>query len=230
MCFQVDPAIEDIRRWLRERSRRVLDHVQDRAAGVGPEEIRHAAVLLTLRLQENSDPELLFVVRSSRLRHHPGQIAFPGGRVDEEDESHRHAALREAEEEVGIRPEQVLELGLLDDQYTSVSRFVVTPMLGLLDPEAEVRIASEENEAFFWISLYELQEGCRPVRLRAPGEPWKREGQWIFPTPHGGLWGLSSRITRNFLNQDGLLEAIRSLPLCSLPFSRHRQPGVPPGR
>ncbi|MCA9786062.1 MAG: CoA pyrophosphatase [Candidatus Cloacimonetes bacterium] len=194
--------LDGFEEFLARRSRRVLDFVDDKPAhrGTGAATgARQSAVLVCLAADHGNDLRLLYVVRSRTLTHHPGQIGFPGGRVEPADGGLVQAALRETLEEVAIPAERVRVLGLLDDQYTSASQHVVTPVLGMLDPEAQPRIVSDENESLFWMGLARLEAECRPVTLRAPGEPWKREGQWVFPTPCGPLWGLSSRITHNLL-------------------------------
>lgn len=192
--------------FLSARSRRVLDQV-DGVSVIPGGSVRPSAVLVCLDHRPGAAPDLLFVVRSRSLRHHPGQIGFPGGRVDPGDGGAVYTALREAREEVGILPGQVELLGLLDDQFTSASHHTVTPVVVRLLPGAEPRITSDENQSLFRIDLATLEAGCRPVSRRAPGEPWCREGQWVFPTPEGLLWGLSARITHHLLTQLGLFAA-----------------------
>src|SRR5512138_1389868 len=75
------------------------------------------------------EPELLFIVRKSDLARHPGQIAFPGGRAEPSDRDLAHTALRETHEELGISPDRIEVLGLLDDVPTP-TQFVITPVVG----------------------------------------------------------------------------------------------------
>jgi 8-oxo-dGTP pyrophosphatase MutT (NUDIX family) len=199
-------ALARFRLFLSTRCRRVLDLVDNLPVGP-PDGARRSAVLVCLRLFGDASPSVLFVVRSRLLTHHPGQIGFPGGRVEEGDGGPVDTALREAREEVDILPSQVELLGLLDDQYTRVSQHVVTPVLVRLLPDARPCIASDENERLFHITADELEAGGHVIRLRAPGEPWCRERQWQFPTAEGPLWGLSARITHNLLEQFRLFRA-----------------------
>jgi 8-oxo-dGTP pyrophosphatase MutT (NUDIX family) len=73
---------------------------------------------------------LLFIRRAADLAHHRGQIAFPGGRQEPSDASFVDTALREAHEEIGLRPNDVRVLGTLDDIETMTSRFLITPIAG----------------------------------------------------------------------------------------------------
>lgn len=92
--------------------------------------LRPAAVLAPV-IKRGRALSMLFTVRSESLRSHKGQISFPGGRRDETDASIAANALREANEEVGIEPGDVEVLGYLDD-YPTISRYLVTPVVGLV--------------------------------------------------------------------------------------------------
>lgn len=89
---------------------------------------RHAAVLMLFT--DEPDPALTFVTRAETLRKHPGQMALPGGGVDETDLDRAHTALREANEEIGLKPEEVTVLGQLPALWVPASRFDVTTVLG----------------------------------------------------------------------------------------------------
>ena len=112
-----------------------------------PGKLTPAAVLVPV-VPGSSGPELVFTVRNSRLRRHPGQISFPGGRVDPEDHDVGHTALREAEEELGIRQSDVELLGSLDTCITGTG-FSVVPVVGLLGADYPYRLAASEVEEVF---------------------------------------------------------------------------------
>ena len=90
--------------------------------------LRAAAVLAAIRPETET---LILTKRSSALKHHPGQVAFPGGKQDETDASLEAAALREAHEEVGLNPEQVSIVGRLP-QHETVTGFLVQPFIGII--------------------------------------------------------------------------------------------------
>ncbi len=91
----------------------------------------HASVLIPLVVRD--EPTLLLTRRTDHLTDHPGQISFPGGRAEAEDADAVATALREAHEEIGLAPANVEVLGTLPT-YTTVTAFIVTPVVGLLQP------------------------------------------------------------------------------------------------
>lgn len=95
---------------------------------------RRAAVLVPI-LPRESGLDLLFTSRSAELKTHAGQVSFPGGSIDP-GESPRDAALREAREEVGLDPSHVELIGELDETPTFVAGFVITPVVGVVQPWA----------------------------------------------------------------------------------------------
>src|SRR5436309_8312912 len=105
---------------------------------------RKAAVLLGLFDQEG-EPTILFIRRSSTLRAHSGEIAFPGGGVDQTDSSPIMAALREAQEEIGLDPARVEVLGVLQPVFTVVSNYLVIPVVAFL-PRGLGTLQLQESE------------------------------------------------------------------------------------
>ena len=104
----------------------------------------HYAALRERGLIRRGDAlSMLFTVRAQHLRSHRGQISFPGGGRDEGDRDAVDNALREAQEEVGIDPARVEVIGYLDD-YPTLTRYLVTPVVGLIEGEPELEI--DENE------------------------------------------------------------------------------------
>ena len=163
--------------------------------------LRRAAVLLLLYPDPAGGEEiLLFTRRTETLSSHRGQISFPGGRIDPMDTDATAAALREAQEEVGLDPSGVQVVGTLPDVYTVVSSFLITPVVG----QALVRPAFVPNPA----EVAELIE----VPLAALRDPAIHRTQ-THATPRGpvvvhyyqygsyNIWGATARILYTFLGE-----------------------------
>ncbi len=152
-----------------------------------------AAVLVSLVL--GAEPGVLLTKRTAHLAKHPGQVSFPGGRIDAGDASPEHAALREAAEEVGLSPGDVELLGRLDD-YVTGTGYVVTPVLGLLPDGAELHdlrlVPSPEEVAHvFALPLSVLLDPAAPERRRAHFRGAWREF-WVWPHPDHYIWGATA--------------------------------------
>ena len=130
----------------RRRSRLRGDHVVDARVDV-PEILRNAAVLVPL-VDHPGSMNVLLTLRTAGLPHHAGQVAFPGGRLDDTDRDPVHTALREAEEEIGLPPGNVDIVGRLDDYITGTG-YVVAPIVGFVEPgEDYVPDPSEVDDVF----------------------------------------------------------------------------------
>lgn len=97
---------------------------------------REAAVLIAVT--DRPQPGVLFIVRPEEMRMHPGQVAFPGGKVDDDDRDPAHTALREAWEELGIEPTSVRLCGLADP-YRTITNYRVTPVVGVVPPDLSLK-------------------------------------------------------------------------------------------
>ncbi|MBB3711375.1 8-oxo-dGTP pyrophosphatase MutT (NUDIX family) [Limimaricola variabilis] len=156
--------------------------------------LRQAGVLVAVHLGGDG-PRLWLTKRSARLRHHPGQIAFPGGKVDQGDDGPVGAALREAHEEIGLDPDRVEILGTLPAHET-VTGFSVTPVVGLLrGPFAPVPEAGEVAEAF----CVPLAHVTDPTRFRIEGRRWQGRRRHYYVVPWGPyyIWGATARMLRS---------------------------------
>ncbi|MFC7401237.1 NUDIX hydrolase [Citricoccus sp. GCM10030269] len=110
------------------------------------------------------DLDLLLTQRSLTLRQHPGQVAFPGGRVDPGDADHVATALREAQEETGLDPEGVRVLGNLPPAPLTISNFRVTPVVGWWDRPSEVFVVDEgEASRVFRVPVGDLVDPANRV-------------------------------------------------------------------
>lgn len=112
--------------------------------------LAEAAVLVPV--VDRPEPTLLLTLRTETLRRHAGQIAFPGGRLDAEDASATAAALREAEEEIGLPPARVDVVGATD-RYRTGSGFHITPVVGVVPPNLPLAPHEAEVAAVFEVPL-----------------------------------------------------------------------------
>jgi 8-oxo-dGTP pyrophosphatase MutT (NUDIX family) len=128
-----------------------------------------------MRGEQGNEPHLLLTQRTQHLSSHAGQIAFPGGKVDPNDQSVEHAALREAEEEVGLTAEHVEVLGQLPSYITGTS-FHITPVVALVSPNHTLQTNAYEVEFAFEVPLSFLMD---PANHRL--HQWENNGiqrQW----------------------------------------------------
>jgi 8-oxo-dGTP pyrophosphatase MutT (NUDIX family) len=146
---------------------------------------------------------LLLTRRTEDLPSHPGQVAFPGGLVMPGEEDPARTALREAEEEIGLAPERVRVLGLLDDVTARTGAVAVTPVVGAIADLPPLRPQTKEVARIFTIPFAEL---AKPGRWTSKLEMRSGQEQRIYFFEHEGeiLWGLSARITLQLLELAGL--------------------------
>lgn len=157
-----------------------------------------AAVLLPLVLRETVC--VLLTQRSAQLSSHAGQIALPGGRVDASDRDAVAAALREAQEEVGLPPDRVEVLGTLP-RYRTGTAFDITPVVALVQPDWVVRPNVGEVDAVFEVPLSYLMNPAHHRRHWREANGLRREW-YAMPYQDGEherfIWGVTAGLLRNF--------------------------------
>lgn len=162
---------------------------------------RQAAVLLPL-YQSQAGPHLVLAKRTDAVPTHKGEISFPGGGFEEADGDLLTTVLREAKEEIGLRPEDVEIMGSLDDTVTVTSRHVVRPFVGFVPHPYAYRLDPFEVERLIHLPVLPLVTGT-PFRE----EVWEREGRpvTVYFTEHDGdtIWGLTARILKQFVEVVG---------------------------
>ncbi|WP_018044909.1 CoA pyrophosphatase [Methylobacterium sp. 88A] len=155
---------------------------------------RPAAVLVPVIVRD-AELFVLFTVRASHLRDHSGQIAFPGGKIEPSDRSPADAALREAREEIGLRPDDIRILGYLDP-YLSATGFLVVPVVGLCAGGTPLDLDPAEVADVFEVPLARLMD---PVRRRLGVGVWQDRPRRYYAIPFGDrmIWGVTAGIVNN---------------------------------
>ena len=155
--------------------------------------LRPAGVLIAVDLTGRV-PQVILTTRSARLKHHPGQIAFPGGKQDPGDATPTDAALREAEEEIGLPRAQVQILGELPPHET-VTGFLVHPIIGLVRAAYNEHPEAGEVAEVFRVPLSHVTD---PARFRIEARRWQGRRRYFYVVPFGPyyIWGATGRILR----------------------------------
>ena len=149
-----------------------------------------AAVLVPI--VHGARPGVLLTKRAATLTRHPGQVAFPGGRIEPGDASVEAAALREAHEEIGLPPNQVEVFGRLPD-YVTGTGFRIAPVLALLPEGLDLAPSDGEVDDIFYLSLDVLLDPAAPERRSAFYRGRSREF-WVWPHPQHYIWGATAAI------------------------------------
>ena len=161
---------------------------------------RPAAVLVPL-YEQRGEWHLLFTRRTDQVDEHKGQVSFPGGKIDPEDPSPEHAALREAEEEIGLKRDDVKVIGRLDGLIT-VTQWHITPILGVFSYPYEFVINPAECSAVFGAPIKWLADpGNLETRFRQPPISGPPVPVYYFREYEGHvIWGATARMVKMFLS------------------------------
>lgn len=177
-----------------ELIRRALADFPRRTSEVG--RLRRSAVLLPL-FERAGEPCLLFTRRTDEVKHHKGEISFPGGAWEPEDPDLMATALRETEEEVGLKREAVTVLGRLDD-FESIHGYHVVPYVGHFTSPYPFNIDPREIAEMIEVPLSRLRD---PSIFRV--EYWTHKGRQIpvlfYTIDQHEIWGLTAVILQQFL-------------------------------
>ena len=161
--------------------------------GIMPAQLSRTSAAVLIAVRPVLDTVIL-TKRSARLKHHPGQIAFPGGKKDPTDATLIDAALREAHEEIGLPAACVDVLGVLPTHQT-VTGYEMTPILAILTADYDPIPEAGEVSEVFEVPLAHL---IKPENYRIEGRHWRGQRREYYTVPYGPyyIWGATARILR----------------------------------
>ncbi|MDB5598686.1 MAG: CoA pyrophosphatase [Xanthobacteraceae bacterium] len=168
-----------------------LDPVMAKIAQVRP--IRPAAVLVGVVARD--EPMVLLTQRSQHLPDHPGQVSFPGGKIDPGDATPLDAALREAHEEIGLERGQIEPLGYLDLYMTTLG-YRIVPILARIVPDYHLELNAGEVDDAFEVPLAFLMDVANHKR---GSREWQGMMRTYYAMPFGerNIWGVTAGILKN---------------------------------
>ena len=162
-------------------------------AKAGVKATKPAAVLVPVVAR--AEPMVLLTLRTADLPNHSGQIAFPGGKIDATDTSPLAAALREADEEIGLAPALIEPIGYLD-LYLTFTGFRILPLVARVAPDYQLAINPSEVAEAFEVPLDFVMQ---PVNHQRHKRDWKGIERQYYAMPFGEryIWGVTAGILRN---------------------------------
>ena len=173
--------------------------LQRRTRAVDADTTAKRAAVLVPFFERGEEYHLLFTLRTSNMPTHKGHVSFPGGRADREDASLLDTALRESEEEIGLRPSDVHLIGSLDDLRTQASNYVVTPYVGLIPHPYDFQPNAWEVADIFSVPFPFLAD-----RSNLNDETWLYDGATIpiqtYRYQGYKIWGATQRMIENMLD------------------------------
>ena len=160
--------------------------------------LRDAAVLVGV-VPRPGGAGVILTQRTEHLSSHAGQIAFPGGKIDHDDDGPVATALREAEEEIGLDPAAVHALGCFSP-YASNSGFRIVPVIGLVRPDAAMSANPFEVAEVFEVPLAHLMTGANH---RVGSRVWQGRRRYFYEMPYGDryIWGVTAGIVRQIFER-----------------------------
>lgn len=172
--------------------RRFMLHPAPRIQRPKLNRMRPAAVLIPL-VEQEQELHVVLTQRSKYLRHHAGQISFPGGRQEQHDANLLATALREAHEEIGLAPEDVTIVGQLHD-YPVLSNFIVRPFVALIEPQQPFKLDQHEVAEIFTVPLAQVlyQNRHYVYRLRR----LLYDQVYFIPYQQRNIWGATAGMLR----------------------------------
>lgn len=172
-----------------------VDPVMEKIALVRP--IRPAAVLIPV--VEHAEPTVLLTQRAQHLPDHPGQVSFPGGKIDKSDKDPMHSALREAEEEIGLDRAHIEPLGYLDVYMTTLG-YRIVPVIARVKPGFELTLNTGEVDNVFEVPLTYVMD---MANMQRHAREWQGMTRHYYAITFGEryIWGVTAGILRNLYDR-----------------------------
>ena len=161
--------------------------------------VQHRAAAVLIPITDRAEPGVILTQRPTGLRSHAGQVAFPGGKVDDTDENSIFAALREAEEELNIPPARVEVIGVADTYYSG-SGYSIAPVVGIIPPDLELQPNPQEVEDWFEVPLAFLLDPANSIKKEAN---WNGQQRSYYDMQWGErrIWGVTAGIIANLVRR-----------------------------
>jgi 8-oxo-dGTP pyrophosphatase MutT (NUDIX family) len=160
--------------------------------------LKPAAVLIAL-IEENKQLSVVLTKRASHLKHHPGQISCPGGKMEDFDAGFVSAAIREAEEEIGLNSDNINIVGQLLP-YETISGYVVTPIIAFIDKKQNYVIDENEVAEIFHVPLQHFLNVSNhyTVTIERHRKPFSIH---FMPFEHHNIWGATAVMLKDLAIQ-----------------------------
>jgi 8-oxo-dGTP pyrophosphatase MutT (NUDIX family) len=161
--------------------------------------VQHRAAAVLIPITDRAEPGVILTQRPTWLRSHAGQVAFPGGKVDDTDENSIFAALREAEEELNIPPARVEVIGVADTYYSG-SGYSIAPVVGIIPPDLKLQPNPQEVEDWFEVPLAFLLDPANSIKKEAN---WNGQQRSYYDMQWGErrIWGVTAGIIANLVRR-----------------------------
>jgi 8-oxo-dGTP pyrophosphatase MutT (NUDIX family) len=190
LTLETPPALNDPN-VIPRRGDHDVDPVMEKIAAVRP--IRPAAVLVGI--VDHPEPAVLLTQRTQHLPDHPGQISFPGGKIDKTDHDPMHSALREAEEEIGLARENIEPVGYLDLYMTTLG-YRIVPVIARVQPRFQLTLNTAEVDEVFEVPLSYVMD---IANMQKHSREWNGITRHFYAITFGQryIWGVTAGILRN---------------------------------
>ncbi|MGX5173736.1 CoA pyrophosphatase [Aliikangiella sp. IMCC44653] len=162
-------------------------------------ELRCAGVLVAFVESKDRNWQILLTTRASHLKHHPGQISFPGGSYETHDGSLAQTAIRETQEEIGISPQHIQLLGRLPEQQT-ISKYNITPYVAQIDSNYRIKVDKNEVDEVFTVPLAFLSD-LSHYKTVARTYQGKNYHYYVIQYKHYNIWGATAKILHNLVSR-----------------------------